>query len=69
MTLPEGLWELENSPTLALRPPFPGKNKDVTDNGEDPSGKGRPAAHNCHNKFSGEVRGRPQIQPRPEQGS
>lgn len=69
MTLPEGLLGLENRPTSVLRPPFPGRNKDVTDNGEDPSGKGSPAAHNCLNKFSGEVRGRPQIQPRPERGS
>lgn len=68
MTLPEGLLDLENRPTGALRPQFPGRNKDVTDNGEDPSGKGSPASHNCL-KFSGEVRGRPQIQPRPEPGS
>lgn len=69
MTLPEGLLGLENRPTPALRSPFSVRNKDVTDNGEDPSGKGSPAAHNCLNKFSGEVRGRPQIQPRPERGS
>lgn len=41
----------------------------MTDNGEDPSGKGRPVAHKCLNKFSGEVRGRPQIQPCTERGS
>lgn len=60
---------LENRHTPALGSPLPGRNKGVTDNGEDSSGKGRPAALSCLYKFSREVRGRPQIQPRPEQGS
>lgn len=54
MTLPQGLLGLENRSTPALPPPFPRRNKDVTDNGEDPSGKGSPDSLNCLSKFCGE---------------